>query len=128
MLGQKAVGFLCFGCFIIHSIFLVYSNNNQQSVDNSKYQDLFTIPFPLKIQITVEPGKRHQYNIIELYILSFIVRFQSIAPGHGGLWWNLGFLFLQSSGCSQNIQGKKYFRQISTCRYYIYNSYLQIIF
>ena len=95
MLGQKAVGFLCFGCFIIHSIFLVYSNNNQQSVDNSKYQNLVTIPFPLKIQITVEPGivgiSIANYSIIhyQLYYFHLLSGFNLShldTEGFGGIW------------------------------------------
>ena len=38
---------------ISFSISILY----QQSVDNSKYVELSTINFPLKIEVTVDPGK-----------------------------------------------------------------------
>ena len=57
MLSQKVVGVLCFTFFVFHSIYLFYTNSNQQSVDNSKYVELSTINFPLKIEVTVDPGK-----------------------------------------------------------------------
>ena len=57
MLSQKVVAVLCFTFFVFHSIYLFYTNSNQQSVDNSKYVELSTINFPLKIEVTVDPGK-----------------------------------------------------------------------
>ena len=64
MWSQKVVGILCFTLFILHSIYLLYSNNNQQSVDNSKYVELSSVPFPLKMEVTVDPGKIRFISLI----------------------------------------------------------------
>ena len=57
-LSQKIVGILCFVCFILHSAYLIYTNkSNAKSVDNSRNKDLSQIPFPLKIQVNVDPGR-----------------------------------------------------------------------
>ena len=57
MLSKKIVATLCFICFILHSVYLVWNNSsNNKSVSNSKFEDLTTIPFPLKVQVIVDPG------------------------------------------------------------------------
>ena len=57
MLSKKIVATLCFVCFILHSIYLVWNNSsNNKSVSNSKFEDLTRIPFPLKVQVIVDPG------------------------------------------------------------------------
>ena len=73
MLSKKIVATLCFVCFILHSIYLVWNNSsNNKSVSNSKFEDLTTIPFPLKVQVIVEPGMVSDFVAIKSLKLQWL--------------------------------------------------------
>ena len=77
MIIKKTIVFLCFICFIAHSVYNIYINYHEAKVvDITKTINLTTIPFPLDIQIIVEPG----LNKTMLSELGFYVDWNFYAP------------------------------------------------
>ena len=57
MITKKLIILVCFICFIVHSGYNIYLNTNEAKVvDITTTINLSSIPFPLQIEIIVEPG------------------------------------------------------------------------